>query len=98
MQNVQFIRGGGGEGGIKLQPCTSTDYCEVTMLETRILTLFFQETFHQLAFLIMVAAVIFVYHRRPGVGVHAPVTLLWLEMRRLVNIKVSLSAKKISSG
>jgi len=46
----------------------------------------------------MVAAAIFVYYRRQGVGVHAPVTLLWLEMRRRVSIKVSLSAKRIYSS
>jgi len=45
----------------------------------------------------MAAAVTFVYHRRLVVGVYAPVTLLSLEMKRLVYIKVSLSAKKISS-
>ena len=52
---------------------------------------------HLLALLIMEAAVIFVYYRQPGVGVHAPLTLLWLEMRRLVNIKVSC-AKKMPRG
>ena len=48
-----------------------------------------QEMLHPLACMIMEAAVIFVYYPQPVVGVHAPLTLLWLEMRRLVNIKVS---------